>query len=140
MMKKIFEEMVPEVQGSQRKYERTLKFYKNLPSIDRVIPVEEEIDVPDDQVLPHEDVQRLIDDIDTIALAYCFCRHKNYLAPRRAPTPRWWRRVGHPMDWSPGRVPLRAPVPRSPGVPADSSPSSRRDRSLVGFWYRTLRR
>jgi ferredoxin len=76
IMKKIFEEMVP---GVQAKYDRTLKFYKNLPSFDRVVPVEEEIDVPDEQVLPHEDVKRLIDSIDTIALAYCFCRHKNNL-------------------------------------------------------------
>ena len=76
LSEKIFEELVP---GVQKKYDRTVKFYKNLPSIDRVIPVEEEIDVPNEQVLPFEDVKRLIENIDVIALAYCFCRHKNYL-------------------------------------------------------------
>jgi len=72
----IFDEMIP---GAQKKYERTLKFYKALPSFDRIIPVEEELDVSSEQVLPYEDVTRLVEKQDVIAVAFCYCRHKNDL-------------------------------------------------------------
>ena len=76
---KIFEEMVPGVQGSQRKYDRTVKFYKNLPAFDRVIPVEEEIEAPPEKILPVEEVKILIEKHDIIGIARCYCRHEKDL-------------------------------------------------------------
>ena len=76
---KIFDEMVPGVQGSQRKYDRTVKFYKNLPAFDRVIPVEDEIEIPPETILPIEEVKKLIEKHDIISIARCYCRHEKDL-------------------------------------------------------------
>lgn len=73
---KIFEELVP---VTQNKYDRTVRSYKKLPAFDRVVPVEEEINVSVEKILPFEDVKRLVEKHDIIALAYCYCRHEKDL-------------------------------------------------------------
>ncbi|MCP4682400.1 MAG: 4Fe-4S dicluster domain-containing protein [Desulfobacterales bacterium] len=47
--------------------------------MDRIIPVESEIDVEKDEVLPAEEVRKIIDQFDTIAVATCYCRHEKDL-------------------------------------------------------------
>jgi len=73
---KVFEEMTP---LAQEKYERTVKSYKRLPAFDRVIPVEEEVEIPLENVFPVEDVRRLVEKHDLIALSRCYCRHEQDL-------------------------------------------------------------
>ncbi len=72
----MFEEMVP---IAQKKFDRTLKSYKRLPAFDRVIPVEEEIDITPEKILPIEEVKDLIEKQDIIGIARCYCRHEKDL-------------------------------------------------------------
>jgi len=73
---KIFDEMVP---AAQDKYERTLKSYKKLPAFDRVVPVEELIEINVEKILPVEEVKTLIKKHDLIGISTCYCRHEKLL-------------------------------------------------------------
>jgi Pyruvate/2-oxoacid:ferredoxin oxidoreductase delta subunit/predicted transcriptional regulator len=61
---------------TQKNYDTLVKGYKNFPPIDRIIPVEEEInDIPVDNIVPFEEVSKVVDKFDDIALVHCYCRH-----------------------------------------------------------------
>jgi len=45
----------------------------------RIVPVEKHIDQKFDTVMPCEDVKKLVDRFDDIAVAYCYCRHQKDL-------------------------------------------------------------
>ncbi len=72
----IFNEMVPD---AQKKYDRTLKFYKSFPALDRVIPVEVEVKASAEKILPVEDVRKLVEKFDDIGVSRCYCRHQKDL-------------------------------------------------------------
>ena len=73
---KLFSEMSDLVQEN---YDSVVPALKSLPAIDRIIPVESEIDVKKDEVMPAEEVRRIIDQFDTISVATCYCRHEKDL-------------------------------------------------------------
>jgi len=73
---KLFKEMG---EGTQKNYDFMVKQFKNFPPVDRVVPVEEEVEVGHDEVIPGEEVTKLIDDYDDIGLTYCYCRHEKDL-------------------------------------------------------------
>ncbi|MFX0076142.1 MAG: 4Fe-4S binding protein [Candidatus Hermodarchaeota archaeon] len=76
---------------TSQNYESLIPQYKNFPPIDHVVPVEKEVDSGIDIILSREDVKKLIDKYDDIAVALCYCRHEKDLidepckidAPRR---------------------------------------------------------
>ena len=72
LFNKVYDEMIP---VTQNKYDKTIKYYKKFPAIDRIIPVEEEINVSVEKILPFEEVKRMIDKHDVIGLGFCYCRH-----------------------------------------------------------------
>jgi len=70
-------------------YNVALSFLKNMPPIDRTIPirenketgneieiiVNEELEVPEQKILLTQTVEELIEKFDNIAVGHCFCRH-----------------------------------------------------------------
>lgn len=63
----------------QNNYEPVIDFLKTLPPITRVIPVEQELEQKRDDVLPYEDVKKIINRFDKIAVSTCYCRHEKEL-------------------------------------------------------------
>ena len=78
---KIFERLNMELsQKTQENYDELMVQYKTLiPALSRVVPVEEEIEVPQEEVLPSYEVSKIIDRYDDIAVSHCYCRHEKDL-------------------------------------------------------------
>lgn len=76
----LFDKLFKEIQeGTQKNYDTIVGQFKNFPAIDRVVPVEQEIEVQQEMVLPPEEVSRLVDQNEDIALTTCYCRHEKDL-------------------------------------------------------------
>ena len=76
LFERIFDELADMVQEN---YEAVAPMFEAMPPMTRIIPVEKEIDLKFDTVMPYEDVKKVIDRFDTIAVAYCYCRHQKDL-------------------------------------------------------------
>jgi ferredoxin len=87
---RLFKKMSDESKDRLRShYDVVLKFLKNMPPIDRTIPfkvnkatgkditiiMNEELEAPEERVLPTQTVEELIEKFDDIAVGHCFCRH-----------------------------------------------------------------
>jgi Pyruvate/2-oxoacid:ferredoxin oxidoreductase delta subunit len=73
---KIWERFFNELKkGTQRNYDTIINAFKNAPPFDRVVPVDEEIEVQEEKIFPFEDVKKIIENTDVIGLQYCYCRH-----------------------------------------------------------------
>jgi NAD-dependent dihydropyrimidine dehydrogenase PreA subunit len=66
-------------QDTQNNYDQMVQVFKNGPSLDRVVPVEEEVMVKDEVVLPLEEISKIVEKSDTIGVTVCYCRHKKDL-------------------------------------------------------------
>jgi len=74
---RLFEKLFDDIsQMTKENYEQLAPIFRQFPPIDRVVPVEREIDVKKDVVLPSEEASKLIDNNHEIAVAYCYCRHE----------------------------------------------------------------
>jgi len=72
----LFEELFEELtQLIQSNYDNVMEALKTIPPITRVVPVECEVDVKLDSVMPYEDARRIVDKFDTFAVSHCYCRH-----------------------------------------------------------------
>jgi Pyruvate/2-oxoacid:ferredoxin oxidoreductase delta subunit len=67
------------VELTQKNYDVVVKAFKNAPPIDRVVPMEEQVDVQEEQVLPQEQVKKIIEKFDVIGVSHCYCRHRKDL-------------------------------------------------------------
>ncbi|MFO8018187.1 MAG: 4Fe-4S binding protein [Promethearchaeia archaeon] len=92
---KLFERLFDEVRDVvQERYDQMVPVFRQMPPIDRTVPnleetgsgeeitieVNEELDTPAEQVLPVQNVEKIIDKFEDIAVAHCFCRqHKQLL-------------------------------------------------------------
>ena len=63
------------VQGTQNNYDNLISEFRKAPSIDRVIPVEEQVEPRQEVVLPLEEISKIIESYDAIGVATCYCRH-----------------------------------------------------------------
>jgi len=73
----------------QNNYDQILPVFEKMLPIDRTMPIladttqgdeinlsiNEEIEVPEEQILPTQKVEELIDKFDDISVGHCFCRH-----------------------------------------------------------------
>ncbi len=90
----LFDRLFDEVRDTiQDKYDAMMPMFKNIPPIDRTVPVlettngkeikievDEEVEVPIEKILASEKVESIIEKFDDIAVAHCFCRqHKELL-------------------------------------------------------------
>ncbi|TFG12755.1 MAG: 4Fe-4S dicluster domain-containing protein [Promethearchaeota archaeon] len=91
LFKKLFDEAKELI---HEKYEMFIPIFKKLPPIDRTVPVigqgasgedikisvNKEVDVPEEEIIPIQKVEELINKFDDIAVGHCFCRqHKDLL-------------------------------------------------------------
>lgn len=78
---KIFDKLFDEFsEASQRNYDSLIPQYEKIMSpISRVVPIEEEIEVPKEIVFPYDEVSKIIDKYDDISISYCYCRHEKDL-------------------------------------------------------------
>ncbi|PIP38338.1 MAG: hypothetical protein COX19_13175, partial [Desulfobacterales bacterium CG23_combo_of_CG06-09_8_20_14_all_51_8] len=63
----------------QANYDAIAPAFQAMPPMTRIIPVETQVDRSIDTVLPTEDVKKLVERFDTIAMAACYCRHQKDL-------------------------------------------------------------
>ena len=72
----LFEKLFLEIsKGTQKNYESILNVFKNLPPTDRTLPVEKEVEVGTETVMPFEEIKRYVEEYNDIALVHCYCRH-----------------------------------------------------------------
>ena len=83
LFEKLFEELSQLIQAN---YDNVIDLMKTLPPITRVVPVECEVDVRMDSVMPYEDALRIVDKFDTFAVSHCYCRHHKDLLADDVPT------------------------------------------------------
>ncbi|MFX1375750.1 MAG: indolepyruvate ferredoxin oxidoreductase subunit alpha [Promethearchaeota archaeon] len=73
---KLFQKLFSErTRMNETNYETMINTYKSLPPTDRTLPVETEVEVGTEAVLPFEDIKKYVEEYDDIALAHCYCRH-----------------------------------------------------------------
>ena len=65
--------------GIQMNYEDMVSQLRKAPPINRIVPVQEEVEIGNETVLPYEDVQNIIDRHEFIAVTHCYCRHEKNL-------------------------------------------------------------
>ena len=63
----------------QNNYKTAVKALSALPAIDRVVPVEELVEVPEETILPFEKISKIIEKAEAVGLAVCYCRHRKDL-------------------------------------------------------------
>ncbi len=76
LWQKFFDETV---KLTQTNYDLVVKSLKDRRPIDRVVPVEQEIEVQQEKIIPLEEMSRIIEENDPIALTTCYCRHQKDL-------------------------------------------------------------
>ena len=72
----LFEKLFVEIsKGTQKNYESIVNVFKDLPPTDRTLPVEKEVEVGTETVMPFEEIKKYVEEYDDIALGHCYCRH-----------------------------------------------------------------
>jgi len=64
---------------TSKNYDKLIAQYKNFPPVDRVVPVEQEVEAREEIIMPMEDVFKIVDKNEDIAVALCYCRHEKDL-------------------------------------------------------------
>jgi len=83
LFEKMFEELTQLIQAN---YDNVIELFKTVPPITRVVPVECEVDMKLDSVMPYEDAQKIVDKFDTFAVSHCYCRHHKDLLGKACET------------------------------------------------------
>ncbi len=64
-------------------YESRVNLFRQMPAIDRTLPVEKEVDVGSEAVMPYEEIKKYLEEYgkeeNNIAVATCYCRHEHDL-------------------------------------------------------------
>jgi ferredoxin len=89
LFQKLFEEIREVIQD---KYEMFLPVFRNIPPIDRTVPIllneegkeivieiDQDLETPMEHILPAQKIEEVIDKFDDIAVGHCFCRHHKEL-------------------------------------------------------------
>ena len=77
LWEKVFSSLI---EGTQANYENTMQLMKGYNvATDRVVPVEKEVKSGQDTIIPTEDIEKLLEKEEHVALAVCYCRHRKDL-------------------------------------------------------------
>ncbi len=77
---RIFDRLFSELSNMvQSNYDLAMGMFKGARPITRVVPVNRAVPQKIDNVIPHEDMDAIIEKFDTIAVAHCYCRHEKDL-------------------------------------------------------------
>jgi ferredoxin len=60
--------------GAQGNYDAFMSQAKNFPPITRIVPVEQEIELDPELIIPSQEVSKIIDSQDYVALTHCYCK------------------------------------------------------------------
>ena len=72
---KLYDKFFNELSHWARNFDEEIaKQAKNTAPLDRVIPVEEEVEVGQKLVLPYDDIKKIIEKNDIISTNHCYCR------------------------------------------------------------------
>lgn len=69
---RFFEEMK---ERTQKGFDKVVSLMKMAPAIVRTVPVEQEIAKADDVVMPFEEISKIVNESEFIAVGMCYCRH-----------------------------------------------------------------
>jgi len=73
---KLYEKFYGELtQMVQDNYDVVIQELKNSSPWVRVVPVEQEVKLQQQIVLPYEEISKIVEKIDIIGVGYCYCRH-----------------------------------------------------------------
>ncbi len=76
----LFDRLFDELAGMvQMNYDQIVEASRSVPPVARVVPLDTVIDRDRDVVLPMEEVGRIVDKFDDIAVTTCYCRHEKEL-------------------------------------------------------------
>ena len=64
---------------TQNNYDIVINAFKNAPAIDHVIPIGEELKISDDKVIPHQELEEILNKFEIFGVSYCYCRHQKDL-------------------------------------------------------------
>ena len=67
------------IEMTQKNYEQMMAILEKAPAIDRVIPIEEEIETREEAIVPFEEISKIIEKAETIGVQVCYCRHRKDL-------------------------------------------------------------
>ncbi len=81
LFEKLFDEMTERTQKNYDNIASQFSKIRNVPTA-RVVPVEKEVEVGQEEVIPAENIIKLLDDYDVIALTNCYCRHEKDLVDK----------------------------------------------------------
>lgn len=73
---RLFTELTQMIQDH---YDNVVPALRAVPPITRVVPVDCEVDVRPDGVMPYEDAMRIVEKFSTFAVGHCYCRHHKEL-------------------------------------------------------------
>jgi len=77
---RLFDRMFDELAGMVRSnYDAIVPAFRAFPPVARVVPLRTEIEASKDAVLPADEVNRIVEKFDTIAVTTCYCRHEKEL-------------------------------------------------------------
>lgn len=77
----------------QSNYDTIVPVLRDLPPTDRIVPVHSQIQSTGENILPADEVEKVIDKFDTIAVANCFCRHEKDLLNEPCKSNRFQRKL-----------------------------------------------
>lgn len=83
---KMFDKLFGMVQNN---YDKIIPMLINQPTVDRTVPllknketgedveisINKDLDVPEERIIPSQDIEEVINKFDAIAVGHCFCRH-----------------------------------------------------------------
>ncbi|UCD02198.1 MAG: 4Fe-4S binding protein [Promethearchaeota archaeon] len=82
-----YDMIVPAIFESVRPYDRTVSILdKNVSGEEILISINEELEVPEQQIIPTQEVEAIIKKFDDIAVGHCFCRHHQDLSEKPCKT------------------------------------------------------
>jgi ferredoxin len=67
------------IAGTQNSYDAVVEAMRGTPPPDRIVPVEEAIEVGEDRVIPMDELSKILANSDPIAVTICYCRHQKDL-------------------------------------------------------------
>lgn len=73
---KLFHEVSDMVQAA---YDPIIDYMKTVPPLTRVVPIEQSVSDGQDKILARDDIKKIIEKFDTIAVSVCYCRHEKEL-------------------------------------------------------------
>ena len=76
LYEKLFDELKEMIQNN---YDVFIPQFKSAPPGTWIVPVEEQVDLQEQIVLPYEEITKILDKYDTFGVGTCYCRHKQDL-------------------------------------------------------------